>query len=129
MTTFEHNVLNNWNDLNWKHNFLDEVVRHLSKTGDLEAYFDILNIIKKTLSEEETVEIYRRLQSSKRPTFEWKDDFIKIFSITDQNILPPPIMDEEEARKKMVEGRKKAEEKLNEELSSFKGDINGDIPF
>jgi len=89
--------------------FVSEVTRELSKTGSLEAFEDHLSMLVSHMSKDDVVGLFAEFQKSKRPEFEWKQDFLAIFSNVDESDLPASIVDDDEARRVADEARQASE--------------------
>ena len=77
-------------------NFFDEISRHLSKTGDLALFDDVLRAMKSFFTSDDAIAFYVRLRDqSMRPESEWREAFISYFPDC-RDTLPPPKTSEED---------------------------------
>ena len=103
--------------------FVSEVKRELSKTGSLEAFTDYLSMLASHMSKDDVVDLFAEFQESKRPEFEWKQDFLSLFSNVAECDLPAPIVDDDEARRVANEARQ------NSDLHGKPQSGYPDVPF
>lgn len=83
-----------------------EMKRDLSNTGSLDGFNDFLSLLAGILTKPEVIALFAELQQSKRAECEWKQEFLAIFINVKESDLPPPIIDEQKARKFVDDARK-----------------------
>src|SRR4051812_11508232 len=63
----------------WRDRFLASATRELSKHGDLDSHAHVYRELAAGLTPAEAVSLYQQLRQSRRPEFEWRDQFLALF--------------------------------------------------
>ena len=105
----------------WRSQLVSEITRQVSKNADLEPFEQILAPISRVLDPKEVISLYRSIQESRRPDFEWRGQFLKIFSELKEADLPQPTISEDESIS--------AAEKARLDQGGETGNHTGEIPF
>lgn len=77
----------------WRNAYLEETIRHLSKTGSLGAD-EVLSELAGVLPKEDVILLYTTLRQAGRPEREWRHEFLATFSGVQESDLPPIMYDQ-----------------------------------